>query len=684
MRFRFSAPVVAALAVGLAASYGQTNATKTPVKRSAARKAKTSSSPAIEEQLQALRHQLESQASQIDSLKTGMAAKDEQLKKAEQSAADAQAAAARAEAAVSALQQTAGGDAAAVGSLQNAVASLKVDQTTLAATVSDETAKAKKAIDSPTTLHYKGVTLAPGGFVEGDTVYRSHATGSDIPTGFSSIPYEHADAYALSEFFGTGRASRITLMVEGKVNWGTLRGYYEGDFIGAATTSNEGQSNSYVLRQRLVYAQAETNSHWSFTGGQMWTLATEDKKGISAAAADIAVPMTADPNYVPGFAWTRQYGFRVAKNFNKAAVAVAIENPQINYAASLAGNTPYAVMGSAGSAGGAFNSGVGSCTSSTAIVNYANEKDSGGYNVAVPVYKTLSSCANLANVSFNQAPDVLVKATFDPGFGHYELFGIARFAHETVYPGETTNRYLYGTYTDISTGSTVAPALSASGSFTNSIKLGGVGASMRIPVVKNKLTFGAKALYGPGVGRYGASGLSDLTTNAQGKFEPIHNLSGMLTAEATPTPRLLLFLYYGGDYASRADFGSSATTSLATPTAAQDGSGVWGGHWAAPTASAVGYGSRLQNNAACNVTANPGYNGSSTGYYSGASCGAQTRNVQEITGGYWYDIYKGNAGRLRQGLQYGYAVREGWSGLNGIGAKGIENMVFTSFRYYLP
>jgi hypothetical protein len=29
-------------------------------------------------------------------------------------------------------------------------------------------------------------------------------------------------------------------------------------------------------------------------------------------------------------------------------------------------------------------------------------------------------------------------------------------------------------------------------------------------------------------------------------------------------------------------------------------------------------------------------------------------------------------------------VREGWSGASGIGAKGIENMVFTSFRWFLP
>jgi len=81
----------------------------------------------------------------------------------------------------------------------------------------------------------------------------------------------------------------------------------------------------------------------------------------------------------------------------------------------------------------------------------------------------------------------------------------------------------------------------------------------------------------------------------------------------------------------------------------------------------VGYGSRMAVNSSCDTPAAPGYNsGSSNGYIPGSpsssTCTGQTRDVQEITGGYWYDIYKGDHGRLRQSIQYGYAVREGWSG----------------------
>jgi hypothetical protein len=85
---------------------------------------------------------------------------------------------------------------------------------------------------------------------------------------------------------------------------------------------------------------------------------------------------------------------------------------------------------------------------------------------------------------------------------------------------------------------TVAPSLTTAGNFNNSIVLGGIGGSLRVPVIPNKLTVGAKGLYGPGVGRYGDSTLADVTANNWGGLAPIHNLSGLFTVEANPTPRL--------------------------------------------------------------------------------------------------------------------------------------------------
>jgi hypothetical protein len=679
MNLRLKAAAAAILAVSLVSSSAYAGAPPAQAKKKQV--TKKPPKPTVEEQIQSLRQEFQGQ---IDSLKNDLANRDAELKQAQQTAADAQAAAVKAQQAADAQQAAVTDNATAVTTLQSTVKDLKDNAVSLATTVSDESAAIKKSIASPNALHFKGVTLVPGGFAAAETIYRTKATAGDINTPFNALPYEHSDNYSLSEFYGSARQSRIQLLAEGKVSWGTLRGYWEADWLGTGVTSNNNQSNSYVMRQRIIYAEAETNNHWKFAGGQLWSLLTEGRKGIPSLPADIMTPQVIDSQYVPGFIWDRQWGFRVVKSTNHWAAGIALENPQILYSATLAGNTPYAVLGSQGAGGGLYNNGISACSPSTSIVNYTNQvvtdKNGVTVNIPVPVYKTVNACTNLANYSFNAVPELLIKATFDPGFGHYEIFGVGTWDHQTVYPLETTNGNLYGGLKDY-LGNTVAPALSTAGFYVNHIALGGIGGSLRMPVTK-KVTVGAKGLYGEGVGRYGSSGLSDVTTNAAGEFAPLHNGSGLATVEITPNPRWSIYLYYGADYVGRTAF---TGTTLGGPSPAQaTPNGPWAGKWAAPSVAPVGYGSRLLNNSSCLTNANPGFNGGSTGYYPGGSCGAQTRFVQEFTGGYWYDIYRGEHGRFRQGIQYGYAERDAWSGLNGIGAKGIDNMVWTSLRYYLP
>ncbi len=430
MNSKYRTVAAAILAVSLAASFASASdrdqAAK-PKKHTTAAEKK----PACDacDQIQALKTDMQGQ---IDAMKADLAAKDAALAAAQKAAADAQAAADKANAAVSAQTQAVSDNASAVGTLQTTVTDLKANAVSLATTVSDETSAIKKSINSPNVLHFRGVEITPGGYAAAESVYRSKATGGDIPTAFSAIPYEGADAYSLSEFYGSARQSRVSMMVEGKSGFGTLRGYYEADWLGAGITSNNNQSNSYVLRQRVIWGQAETKDHLAFTGGQLWSLATEDKKGISNLSGDIMTPQTIDPNYVAGFVWTRQYGFRVTKTWKNVAIGVAAENPQLLYSASLAGNTPYAVIGSQGANGGNYNAAISACTPATSIVNYTNQAglDSAGNTVSswVPVYKTVNGCANIANLSFNQAPDMIAKIAIDPGWGHYEIFGIAGFA----------------------------------------------------------------------------------------------------------------------------------------------------------------------------------------------------------------------------------------------------------------
>ena len=114
-------------------------------------------------------------------------------------------------------------------------------------------------------------------------------------------------------------------------------------------TSNNNESNSYSLRQRQAWGQAALDNGFSITGGQMWSLVTETKRGVDNRTE--ALPMTIDPQYTVGFSWARQYGLRLAKNFgNKAWFAVSLENSQATLTSH--NNASNFLVGSAGRAAG--------------------------------------------------------------------------------------------------------------------------------------------------------------------------------------------------------------------------------------------------------------------------------------------------------------------------------------------
>jgi hypothetical protein len=187
-------------------------------KHVATSKAKAPAAPTVEEQIQALRQDLEGQ---INSLKTDLADKDAQLQQAQQAAADAQAAAAKAEAAATAQQQAVTDNTAAVTTLQSTVTDLKGTPGSLVTTISDETPRSRRPSPTPATLHYKGITLTPGGFWRLKLFTAPRPPAATFPPPSARFPYEGADAYSLSEFYGSARQSRVTLMAEGKTSWGT-------------------------------------------------------------------------------------------------------------------------------------------------------------------------------------------------------------------------------------------------------------------------------------------------------------------------------------------------------------------------------------------------------------------------------------------------------------------------------
>ena len=566
--------------------------------------AQTPSTASLEDQIEALRRQMQSQ---IDALKQQLAGTEQELRQARAAADAAQSAAGKANSAAAGDQQAVSENASAVSSLQLSVNDLKSSSSLLQndlASVRKETAETSKAVASPDAIHFKGITISPtGSYLAAETVWRQGATGGGLSTHFAGIPLDHSNAAQLSEFQGTGRQSRIALKAVGDAGPFRMTGYYEMDWLGTGITSNNNQSNSYVLRQRQLWADAAMKNGWDFSGGQGWSLATETTN-LLARGSEI-LPATIDPQYEAGFVWTRQYSFRAVKDFGKKlAVGASAEGAEtLNPAGSNLPNN--LLIGSSGSGGGLYNS--------------------------------------TANYSFNKTPDFVAKLAVEPGWGHWELFGIGRSFRDRIYPGGA------------------AP-------FNSTVWGGGIGGGFRGPLADKKISIGLKGLWGQGVGRYGSSTIADITLRPDGTISPLHGFSGLSTLEFFPTPRLSAYIDYGGDYIGR--------------------------DWTLnPAGKQVGYGTYTADMSGCNVepAAGSGATNGAVGFAPAnpSGCTNNNKDVQEFTAGYWYNFYKGEKGSLRYGLQYSRFRRDLWSGAGGTtnpggAASGVDNMFWTSFRYYLP
>jgi hypothetical protein len=648
-----------------------------PAKPKAAKKADKSDA-GIAAQLEELRQTLQSQQEQLQMLKEELAKRDRQIDEAREAAAAANARATEASTkATEAVNTTAEVKSTAVA-LNSTVSDLKVSNEALKTTVATEQAEAKKAEETgPSTIKYKGINITPGGFIEAATITRTRAESADINTSFTNIPYPGNALSKVSENNFSARQSRITLLADTKVGSAKVTGYYEADFLGAGTTSNNRQTNSYVFRQRQIWGQATFDSGLSVTGGQMWTLATEGKKGIQNRQEDL--PMMIDPNYVVGFTWARQYGFRVVKDFGgKFAVGVSVEGPQSTFGGrgfsnvATAGVTNFQnfFINAPGQSGGLFNA-----------------FDPTGYTV-------------------NKAPDFLVKAAIDPGWGHYELFGIVSTFRNRIYPCAVVSpQASNGTGTVILNG----PALTgnpgagctnitpnASGAFNDTRTGGGFGASALVPLFAKKVDFGVKAVGGDGIGRYGSAQLADLTFRPDGSQALIRTAHGLARVEFHATPKLDIYAYYGGEYAWRAAYAGYMTDAITTSqtystTACVIGTPGCPASGFITTATTItthktsnsafgGYGGPTANNTNCGVEPPP--SGSSAP--GAGSCAGDIRLIQEGTLGFWHKMYQGPKGGLRWGIQYSYVTKSGWSGAASISPKAVDNMVWTSFRYYLP
>jgi TolA-binding protein len=548
--------------------------------------------------------------------------------------------------------------------------------------------------ESPVAIRFKGVTITPGGFMAAETVFRNKAETADINTSFNSIPFSGNSGGQTTEFNASARQSRLNLTIEGKLANVKLTSYTETDFLGAGITSNNNESNSYVLRIREAFGQAKFDNGWSVTGGQMWSLITEDRHAVDnllgPGKIGEATPLTIDPQYTVGFSWARQYGFRVAKSFgDKLTLAASVEGSAIT--ATVHGNPTITTLSTVNSVlGGGSVAGVpaAAVTTPTLTTTVFNNFLIGAPGLSGGLYNPTGTYA------YNKTPDFVVKAAFDPAaWGHFEVYGLVSTFRDRVYPCYFANGgfnfpALPGedpANAPANIPATTCPLTNTTnptgGAFNDSRTGGGIGANGRLHLFNNKIEPGIHVLGGDGIGRYGTAGLPDSTVRPDGTLALLRNYQALGTLDLHPTPKLDVYFNGGAEYAGR-----GAYTFVNQVTGAT-------GH--------AGYGSPNIRNDGCSVeplpVATPGNPPNttavlgSTGFIPGslANCAGDTRVIIEGTMGFWYRVYAGEKGRIQWGAQYSYLTRNTWAGSSataGVSSQphAIDNMVFTSFRYYLP
>jgi hypothetical protein len=138
---------------------------------------------------------------------------------------------------------------------------------------------------------------------------------------------------------------------------------------------------------------------------------------------------------------------------------------------------------------------------------------------------------------------MVAKIAFEPGWGHYELYGIGRLFRSRA---AFANRTIWG---------------------------GGGGAGAIVPLIPKQLDLQVSFLYGAGIGRYGTSQLPDVAIKPAGILTPVPELQALVGLIGHPTDTLDLYVYGGLEEAGRTSFTVDGTLPFGYGNPLYDNSG---------------------------------------------------------------------------------------------------------------
>ncbi len=484
---------------------------------------------------------------------------------------------------------------------------------------------------APPSILPPGVKVTFGGYIEAAGIWRQRNEVADTQTSpFASMPFPNSPLYHENELRFSGRGSRFSIKAQGDITpTQHLQAYYEMDFLGAGVTANSRESNSYQPRIRQAFVSYENDdAHFHLMAGQGWSLITQNKVGMLPLSEN--TPLVIDAQDYVGFDWARQPQIRFVEDLNKTVwFGVSVESPQVNFASNSIG-----VVG--GPSQGAVSGGLTGSTNAGSPVPPGLSVNDLNACQASGLLDSATAC------STDELPDIIEKVALDPGWGHYELFGLQRFFTDRVF---TT---------------------AVQGSGSNKTNLGwGIGGSVLMPVVPKYVDFQATVLTGAGLGRYGSSQLADVTIGSDGSLTPLQSTHFSLGAIGHVTPDLDVYAYAGQEQVNANFYNIGATP--------------------------LGYGNPGFANNGCLLE----NQGSGTAGYNdpiaGTTCTANVHRTQELTVGFWDNLYKGSLGRLTYGAQYEFIRLQAFPGAAGpitatstpnLGLNPNNQVIMASLRYY--
>lgn len=171
----------------------------------------------------------------------------------------------------------------------------------------------------------------------------------------------------------------------------------------------------------------------------------------------------------------------------------------------------------------------------------------------------------------------------------------------------------------------------------------GFGGAATLPIVPKFVDLQLSGLAGYGIGRYGSGQLPDAAFKSDNvHLVAIPEAQGLVGLIGHPWTGNDLYLYGGWEHADRAG-----------------------------AASTSGYGWAGLNVSGCETEG-----------AASSTCQAETRDLRQITAGFWQDVYKGSYGRFTLGLQGGEIWRDAFSGTGGKTPRTNIGIFMTSVRYY--